>query len=377
MQVTQQLHKTSPCVEVETSENDIYDSPGDLTTWTRLADTLRVCQHEIEGVFVNADNEADHCQGQHKDLTIVAAAAGTFAVIVAILQLMELRGFAPMPILEGVGALIAIGAVLAGIWSKRQPAWFLARHKAERCRFLKFRFLIDPALWIGTHPQRAERIDKLPLEVDEIRQLGLPGLRTWAEAGMVPQAPERGASCLAAPVELRELIDYYIRKRLCNQMNWFNKRAQQLSHRDRVLKRLPPLLFFGSVFAALLHFTYDELVNLAGAPAQISLLGASIEVSVALILVAAILPVLGGGFRTLRSAYQFARNTSRYTAALEGLKPSYDALKAELQNLQIAGPGVVQTSASAILYHMWRCEQILEAEHREWLRLMMQAEWFG
>jgi len=25
---------------------------------------------------------------------------------------------------------------------------------------------------------------------------------------------------------------------------------------------------------------------------------------------------------------------------------------------------------------MWRCEQILEAEHREWLRLMMQAEWF-
>lgn len=370
--------RPSPCVGVETFPDDMHDFSEDPSTWGRLADVLLICQRDIEGVYADADREANHCQGQHKNLTIVAVAAGTFAVIVAILQLTELRrSFAPMPILEGVTALIAIGAVVAGIWLKRQPGWFLARHKAERCRFLKFRFLIDPALWIGTHPQRAERIDKLPLEVDEIQQLDLPGLRKWAEEGMVPQAPKRGASCLAAPVDLRELIDYYIKKRLCNQMNWFNKRAQQLSHRDRLLKRLPPLLFFGSVFAALVHFTYNELVNLAGAPAQVSLLGASIEVSLALILVAAILPVLGGGFHTLRSAYQFARNRSRYTAALEGLKPSYDALKAESQNLATTGEGFAQTSASTIFYHMWRSEQIMEAEHREWLRLMMQAEWFG
>jgi hypothetical protein len=44
--------------------------------------------------------------------------------------------------------------------------------------------------------------------------------------------------------------------------------------------------------------------------------------------------------------------------------------------LQAPGADVAQVSASTILYHMWRCEQVLEAEHREWLRLMMQAEWF-
>jgi len=213
--------------------------------------------------------------------------------------------------------------------------------------------------------------------VDEIRQLGLPGLRKWAEEGMVPQTPALDASCPASPYELRELIDYYLRKRLCNQMNWFNKRAQQLSERDRVLKRLPPWLFFGSVFAALLHFMYDTFVNLGRAPAQVSVFRASIEVSIALILIAAILPVLGGGVRTLRSAYQFARNTSRYAAAYEGLKPSYDALRAELKKLKAPGAGVAQVSASTILYHMWRCEQILEAERCEWLRLMMQAEWYG
>ncbi len=369
--------RPSPCVGVETSADDVHDSSKDLSTWGRLADVLLICQREIEEGYTDADKEANHCEGQHRNLTIVAAAAGTFAVIVGTFQLTVLRSFASLSLLEGVVELIAISAVVAGIWSKRQPGWFLARHKAERCRFLKFRFIVDPTLWVGANPQRAERIDKLPSEVEEIRQLDLPELRTWAEKGMIPEAPVRGASCPAAPYDLRELIDYYIRKRLCNQMNWFNTRAQQLSHRDQALKRLPPLLFFGSVFATLVCFTYIELVNLAGAPAQISLLGASIGVSIALSLVAAILAVLGGGVRTLRSAYQFARNTSRYTAALEGLTPSYDALKAELQNLEATGGGVAQTGASAIFYHMWRSEQILEAEHREWLRLMMQAGWYG
>jgi hypothetical protein len=26
---------------------------------------------------------------------------------------------------------------------------------------------------------------------------------------------------------------------------------------------------------------------------------------------------------------------------------------------------------------LWQCERIMEVEHREWLRLMIEAEWFG
>ena len=26
---------------------------------------------------------------------------------------------------------------------------------------------------------------------------------------------------------------------------------------------------------------------------------------------------------------------------------------------------------------LWQCERIMEVEHREWLRLMIKAEWFG
>ncbi|MGA7075060.1 MAG: hypothetical protein WBZ42_00710 [Halobacteriota archaeon] len=370
--------RPSPCAGVETSSDDMLDSPEDLRIWKGLSDVLAICQREITTAFVDADEEANHRQWQHKFLMVAAAAAGTVAVIVAILQLTELRnGFVPMPILEGVLALIAISAVAAGVWSKRQPGWFLSRHQAERCRFLKFRFLINPALWMGARTQQAEHLNMLQQDVDDIRWLDRKGCKKFAEGGMMPEVPARGPSCLASPEELRELIDYYIRKRLCNQMNWFNKRAQQLSHRDRILKHLPPWLFFGSVCAALAHFTYDELVHLGAVPAQVVVRGVTVEVSVALILVAAILPVLGGGFRTLRSAAQFARNTSRYTAALKGLKPSFEVLRAEQKKLQALGAGKGQVSAYDIFYHMWRCEQILEAEHREWLRLMMQAEWFG
>jgi hypothetical protein len=354
-------------VGVETFADGLHDSEEDLRTWGRLADVLLICQREIEGGYVEADEEANHYEGQHKNLTIVIAVAGTFAVIAGIF-----RSVAPVVSLLGIVIeFIAISAVLAGIWSKRQPAWFLARHKAERCRFLKFRFIVDPSLWTGIHTQRAERIDKLRSEMEEIRQMGLPELRTWAEKGMVPDSPVRGAAHPAAPEDLRELIDYYVRKRLCDQMNWFKRRAQQFSYRDQAFKRLPPLLFFGSVFAALLCFTYDELARVAGVPAQIPLLSASVNVIVALSLLAGILAALGGGVRTLRSASQSARNTSRYTAAFEGLKPSFDALKEELLNVEATRGRVAQTNASAIFYHLWKSEQIMEAEHREWLRLMI------
>jgi len=349
----------------------MHDSSEDLSTWGRLADVLLICQQQIEGGYEDADNEANHCEQQHRNLTIVVAVAGSAAVIAGIF-----RSFTPMLLLGGVVELIAISALTAGIWSRRQPAWFLARHRAERCRFLKFRFIVDPALWTGIHTQRAERIDKLPSEMEEIRQLDLPELQTWAEKGMLPHSPVRGASYTAAADDLRQLIDYYVRKRLCNQMNWFNKRVQQFSRRDQALKRLPPSLFFGSIFAALLCFLYDGLVNLTGAPEQISLLGLSIGVIVAFSLVGAILAVLGGGLNKFRSAFELARNTSRYTAALEGLKPSYDALKTELKNLDATGGGRAQTDASAIFHHMWRSEQIMEAEHREWLRLMIHAGWY-
>jgi hypothetical protein len=36
-----------------------------------------------------------------------------------------------------------------------------------------------------------------------------------------------------------------------------------------------------------------------------------------------------------------------------------------------------ETDAATIFRLLWQCERIMDNEHREWLRLMIEAEWFG
>ena len=81
-------------------------------------------------------------------------------------------------------------------------------------------------------------------------------------------------------------------------------------------------------------------------------------------LVAASLPVLGAGFRTLRTAHEYARNASRFEA-------THDALSALSDRLRKA------KDAPTIFRELGFCEQVLEADLREWMRLMVEAEWFG
>ena len=99
----------------------------------------------------------------------------------------------------------------------------------------------------------------------------------------------------------------------------------------------------------------------------------SVNLTVALILIAASLPVIGAGVRTFRSAYQLARNTSRYKAAFEAIKLPAERLEHDAERLyRLYAEGHTAVGADDVFRDMWRCEQILEAEHREWLRLMKE-----
>ena len=37
---------------------------------------------------------------------------------------------------------------------------------------------------------------------------------------------------------------------------------------------------------------------------------------------------------------------------------------------------VNEVTVRRIFHDLWCCEQIMEFEHREWLRLMIEAEWY-
>jgi amino acid transporter len=105
------------------------------------------CQEKVEPAYRAADRLASRFQKQRQTITISAAIVGTVAVLLATFDALDFSRFIVPTLYFSVAAVIAFVAVLLGIVKLRQVKWMFLRHKAERFRFLKFRFLIDPHLW--------------------------------------------------------------------------------------------------------------------------------------------------------------------------------------------------------------------------------------
>jgi hypothetical protein len=92
--------------------------------------------------------------------------------------------------------------------------------------------------------------------------------------------------------------------------------------------------------------------------------GAGVLVGKTALVVAATLPVCGAGIRVFRGVLEYSRNASRYEA-------THNVLVKLSERLREAN------DSFAVFREIGFCEQILEADLREWLRLMVEAEWFG
>jgi hypothetical protein len=242
--------------------------------------------------------------------------------------------------------------VVLGLAAARHPHWLVERHKAERLRLLKYRFLTDPSLWSSGDTAPETRADWLRREVATIEQLDRGGLDKWLEDDEIPAVPAAFQTAPVASDILDELVAYYRRRRLDVQLAYFTDRFDRNRRLNEFSKLLPPALFFASVAAALAHFVYEFVAGDAGGQAA----------SGFLVPLAATLAVIAAGVRTFRGAHELARNESRYRAK-----------KVALENLSIQLAG--ETEPPVVFRNLWCCEQILESEHREWMRLMIDAEW--
>ena len=79
---------------------------------------------------------------------------------------------------------------------------------------------------------------------------------------------------------------------------------------------------------------------------------------------AAAFPVVGAMVRTMRTAFEFGRNANRFDGVARILA-SVD------QQLQAAASPAVK------LELLREAEFVLQHENRSWMRLMIEAEWFG
>jgi hypothetical protein len=335
---------------------DMYESPEERENWPNIKEALAVCQEEIWPKFTRADKAAERHQKQHKIITLIAAFCGMLAVLLAIAQLaanqlgLSVEQLAHM---EAVAALLAVTAVLFGIASALHHRWLLERHKAERYRLLKFEFLTDPGLWSRNEIKDCAK--RLRDEVNEIDLLKPRGLHRWFEKDKIPEMPPVSNIPGLADERLGDLIKYYREKRVEFQLDYFKQKTRSNTELDHYILHAPAALFFLSVIAVFAHYILGIYTHHAP---EYLLWG------VGLLVLAAALPVIGASVRTWFTAFEVTRNTSRFRAKTVALRGLNMKLKKE-------------KASESIFREFWFCEQILESEHREWLRLMIDAEWFG
>jgi len=210
-----------------------------------------------------------------------------------------------------------------------------------------------------------------PAQDCEEERLSINDVKGWLDEDRVPAPP--GRILPRSLTQVTQLRDYYRERRLKFQAAFFKRQSQRDVRRDEWWRNVPRRLFTASVIIVAVHVGVELLLSLTSS-ALVKRFGAgtlrSAEVILdAAIACAAVLPVVGSGIRTWRSAHEATRNISRFRA-------KYLALNNIAERLE--GPDIQDAAqAEFVLRDLWYAEQIMESEHREWLRLMINSEWLG
>lgn len=357
------------------SFDDMHDSEEELRRYPELAAALALCR-KIGEEFDQADERAIHFQKSHRMLTHAAASSATVAVVTAIIALVYypighaapvvaggLDGQSLMRWIEGLSALTAILVVGLGYFTNYKEKWLLSRHQAESYRLLRYAFLIHPAIWRTGEEASREWIDSRLETIDRT---------TLAEAVRepTPHGPFEGTQTRLPYSVVRALLEYYLSRRLNPQKEYLANRSQRNEISDWIRAYLP-WFFFLSIVAVFCKVGVDLFVHNERWESSLALL-------------AALLPAAAAGVRTWRGAFEFSRNKGRFEAAHRALRDLERRLidegfaAVEIQNAATAkGAAPQDLDAYSILRDLSWCEHILESEHREWLRLMFETEWFG
>jgi hypothetical protein len=357
------------------ASDDMIDTSSDFKRWPFLQKVPRGCRDELIDTYKDADKGADTAQKEHRRVVRRAAFSATAAVCVAIAELgLESWGFKdPWTSV----AMTVVEAVLVGsaLWYFRRGKhfryeWLTQRNKAERCRLLKFSLMFQPSLWEADDSSVQDYGSGLEKKMESIKT---SDLEKWLNEDEVPAPPGRFHPL--DPNGLAGLREYYLHKRLRYQSKHFAKRSDRKeSKRDKWWRELPGRLFWISVVCVAIHVLLSISIVIArgmsGEGPDFKGARYIDGLVILLAVLAAVAPTLGAGIHSWRSAWEGTRNISRFRAkrvALENIE----------SRLERGGAIDSDQAAEDLLRDIWCAEQIMESEHREWLRLMKDAEWAG
>jgi hypothetical protein len=319
----------------------------------------------ISDVFEESDGRARWHRNVYTWSANFAVTLGAVAVLISICMITLPREWHDtFPTLhqwflyaEVTAAGLALGVVVLGVVTDVKIAWLRERNKAERFRLLKFRFLIDPSRWTVA----GGNIDTLSADRDDISN-ECPDFRSWVKA---EQAPIFSITAVPDDALLADLLRYYCCYRLDHQIKFLGARAAEYEQSRFWLRPLPALLFYASFLFVAIHAVADLVGDHSTKAHYLS--QTSLAVAVAL-------PVLAAAARTLLLSQEFVRNSSRYSSKLHALTRLRADITSTLSNLE---QGTRDSDDSVnTLRNLTCCEYLFESDHREWMRLMLEAEWF-
>jgi hypothetical protein len=345
---------------------DMHDEPEAevLSPFPELQTALSWLEDNLGHRWRSADQEALRSQKQHRLLARIAIATGTSAIVLAILQLsvkLTLPGLTTIAlVLEAIAIVAALIAVIVGLTAKFDRRWLGQRHLAERVRMLKFRALTQ--LWCMDQPVWREWVVedlKLLAGADDFEKID-----AWSTAELVEPYFPTPPKCDPDSRLVSALTTYYLFKRVEFQASYFQRRRADFKKETGGWLHLSLGVFLASVFCVIAHFALEFAANKVHHGGNEEIAEVLDKCAVWFVALAAIIPVLGVGVRAWVAAFELPRSAVLFAAKHVALKHLIKRLMEDSGNVP------------ATLQHMAQAEHFLEHEHREWLRLLSDTEWF-
>jgi hypothetical protein len=341
------------------AETESSDEMRDPPVWLRsptLGPVLTLCQQVLLLPFLEAEGEALSSQISHRRMIVLSAAAGLLAVGIALVQfVLRAAGigggdWAPWQFVAMAPAVAAVGL---GLVATLREDLIYRRHRAELIRSLKFRLLIDPGRWIGGTAQLDRAEAWLEHELDKIDKLAHRDIALWARREKGPEGPAFSPGRELPRPLLRDLVRYYTDRRLNVPRERASRRSRTLRPAGWLPDRLGGYLFFFSAVAVTCHLVLERFAA-----------GRADALSLALLTTAALFPAAGATLRTVRLATEVDRSRRRAPTTDVALRGLGSAIKRDQPE-------------EGTLISLWNCEQVLEWDHRAWMRRMTEVRWLG
>lgn len=335
---------------------------GELPILKAALEELQSC---VYPAWQHEDATALKKQRFHSRIAWLAIWPGILAVLFAILQLTchHFSSWKPaaggLMWVELLTVAVAMTAVLVGLSSNMHHGWLAHRQRAERLRSLKFRALSWPELWCDL-PRWKKRLAD---EVAAHQAIKTKDAHHWSrEKDTVQPELPRAPGCEVPGADLKAATVLYRVKRLEFQRHYFEHQSVKAHRSSWIVDwKLGLILFALSVIIVLTHVVHHFWHPAVHEAGETHGLGVFDAVSITL---AALLPIIGFGFRAWLAAFEAPRSRNLYRAKALAL---VDYIKRN---------SIASLEVEQAMQHIAQGEHFFINEHREWCRLQMEAEWF-